>query len=105
MAFLALVPPRPKPPLSLLAPEFQPQLTAFNELTREIRAAGGSVQALSFLDKRIVISSTDVDMISRRFAHEIRSQSSKTLGRSTRHSVRIRDMYVSWYSLVREQNQ
>ena len=105
MSHLSLVPPQPKRPLSLLAPEFQPLLSTFNDLTRDIRTAGVPVLALHFLDKRIVVSIDDVDLIARRFAHEIRSQSSKTQDSMTRHSVQIRGIYVSWFSLVREQDQ
>lgn len=105
MPNLFLVPPQPKPPLSLLAPEFQPLLSTFNELTRDIHAAGVSVQELNLLEQRIVISIDDVDVIARRFAHEIRSQSSKTRKYLTRHTVQIRGINVSWYSLVKEQDQ
>lgn len=105
MPNLSLVPPQPKPPLSLLEPEFQPLLSTFNELTRDIRAVGVPVLELRFLDKRIVISIDDVDLIARRFAHEIRSQSSKTQDGETRHSVQIRGIHVSWFSPVKEQDQ
>ena len=105
MPNLSLAPPQPKPPLSLLQPEFQPLLSTFNELTRDIRAAGVPVLELSLLEKRIVVSIDDVDLIARRFAHEIRSQSSKTEGGMTCHSVQIRGIYVSWFSLVKEQDQ
>lgn len=105
MPHLSLVPPQPKPPLSLLEPEFQPLLSTFNELTRDIRAAGVPVLELNLLEKRIVVSIDDVDLIARRFAHEIRSQSSKTQDGMTRHSVQIRGIYVSWFSLVKEQDQ
>lgn len=105
MPNLSLVPPYPKLPLSLLAPEFQPLLSTFNELTRDLRAAGVPIQKLNFLEKRIVVSEDDIDLIARRFAHEIRSQSSKTRKYLTRHSVLIRGIDVSWFSLVKEQNQ
>jgi len=105
MPHLSLVPPQPKPPLSLLEPEFQPLLSTFNELTRDIRAAGVPVLELNLLEKRIVVSIDDVDLIARRFAHEIRSQSSKTQDGMTRHSVQIRGIYVSWFSQVKEQDQ
>lgn len=105
MAQLSLVPTRPKPPLSLMSPEFQPLLTTFNDLTRDIRNAGVAILALHFLDKRIVINAADVDVISRRFAHEIRSQSHRTTGDLVRHSVQIRNMYVTWFSRIKEQNQ
>ncbi len=80
-------------------------LAAFNQLTRDLRDAGANIRSLNFLDKRIVISGDDLDIISRRFGHEIRSQSSKTSGLHTRHSVRIRDMNVSWFSRVKEQEK
>ncbi|MQT39764.1 hypothetical protein GHO45_02270 [Pseudomonas sp. FSL R10-0765] len=105
MAHLSLVPAQPKPPLSLMAPDFQPLLSKFNDLTRELRTAGAAIKALNFLDNRIVVSDADLDIIARRFAHEIRSQSSKTQEHLTRHSVLIRGIYVSWHSLVKEQNQ
>lgn len=105
MPHLSLVPPQPKPPLSVLQPEFQPLLSTFNELTRDIRAAGVPVLKLSLLEKRIVVSIDDVDLIARRFAHEIRSQSSKTEGGMTCRSVQIRGIYVSWFSMVKEQDQ
>lgn len=105
MPHLSLVPSRPKPRPSLLAPEFQPLLSTFNDLTRDIRNAGVAIQALRFLDNRIVVSSDNIDVIARRFAHEIRSQSSKTQDGETRHSVKIRGIYVTWFSLVKEQDQ
>ncbi|MFJ7792942.1 hypothetical protein [Pseudomonas sp. NPDC096950] len=105
MPNLSLVPPKPKPALSLMAPEFQPLLSTFNDLTRDIRAAGVAVLELNFLENRIVVSVDDVDLIARRFAHEIRSQSSKTQDGMTRHSVQIRGIHVSWFSLVKEQDQ
>ncbi|MCV4272323.1 hypothetical protein OH710_06675 [Pseudomonas capsici] len=105
MAHLYLVTPQPKPPLSLLAHDFQPMLAAFNQLTRDLRDAGANIRSLNFLDKRIVISGDDLDIISRRFGHEIRSQSSKTSGLHTLHSVRIRDVNVSWFSRVKEQDK
>jgi hypothetical protein len=91
--------------MSLLSPEFQASLSTFNDLTRDIRAAGIPIRSLRFLEKRIVVSNDDVDLIARRFAHEIRSQSSKTRKYMTRHSVQIRGIYVTWFSLVKEQQQ
>jgi hypothetical protein len=105
MPNLSLVPSQPKPPLSLLAPEFQPLLSTFNELTRDIRSAGVPIQKLNFLEKCIVISEDDISLIAHRFAHEIRSQSSKTREYLTRHSVQIRGIDVSWFSLAKGQDQ
>lgn len=105
MASLQLVPPPVQRPMSIIAPEFLPKLTEFNDLTRAVRDAGLQVTAMSFLDNTITISADSVEHLLRRFAHEVRGQRHRTQGRFTRNAVTIRGIDVVWFSLVKEQNR
>ncbi|WP_405119465.1 hypothetical protein [Pseudomonas leptonychotis] len=105
MASLQLVSPPVQRPMSITAPEFLPKLAEFNELTRSVRDAGLQITAMSFLDNTIIISIDSVELLARRFGHEVRGQRHRTEGRFTRNAVTIRGVDVVWFSLVKEQNQ
>lgn len=97
--------PTERPPLSILAADFPVKLSAFNELTREMRDAGIQVVGLELTENRIKIDAESVDLLSRRFGHELRSLRYSTVGRRTRSSAMIRGVEVVWFSLVKEQDQ
>lgn len=102
---LQLVPPPVQDPMSITAPEFLPKLAAFNDLTRAMRDAGIKVEQLEFLDNTMFIHVDSLDVLSRRFAHEVRSQRYRTDGKFTRHCVTIRGVDVVWFGLVKEQDR
>ncbi len=104
-ALLQLVPTPAPTPLSILAPDLQTKLSAFNELTRDMRAAGVKVEALAVLDHTIFVSPESVDLIARRFAHEVRGSRYRTSGKYTRNAVTIRGVDVVWLTPVKEQNR
>lgn len=97
--------PTERPPMSILAADFPVKLSAFNELTRDMRDAGIQVVSLELSVNRIKIDAESVDLLSRRFGHELRSIRYSTVGRRTRSSVTIRGVEVMWFSLVKEQDQ
>lgn len=97
--------PHELPPVSILADEFPVKLSAFNELTRDMRDSGIQVVGLELAENRIKIDAESVDLLSRRFGHELRSIRYSTVGRRTRATVTIRGVDVVWYSLVKEQDQ
>lgn len=92
-------------PLSILADEFQPKIAGFNDLTRDLRQAGINVVRLEFPDNTIFIDPASVELLSRRFGHELRGMRWRTEGRYTRHAVTVRGIDVVWFSLVKEQDQ
>lgn len=92
-------------PMSILAAEFPVKLSAFNELTRDIRDSGIEIIGLEFANNKILISPQNVDLLSRRFGHELRAIRYSTVGRRTRSTVTIRGVDVVWFSLVKEQDQ
>jgi hypothetical protein len=105
MVCLQLLPPPVQRPMSITAPEFLPKLAEFNELTRAVRDADLQITAMSFLDNTITISPDSVELLARRFGHEVRGQRHRTQGRFTRNAVTIRGVDVVWFSLVKEQNR
>lgn len=62
----------PAKPLSILTEAFPAQLSAFNELTRDIRDAGVSIMLLVFLDNRIFIEQDSLELFMRRFGSQLR---------------------------------
>jgi hypothetical protein len=103
---LHLVQPRKAPEaLSILDERFLPRLEAFNQLTRDMRAAGIVAVGMDVQDQCLVIEEEHVDLLTRRFAHEIRSSRSKSIleSRMTRHTVTIRGVDVVWFTVVKEQ--
>jgi hypothetical protein len=104
-ASLQLVPPPVVRPASILAPEFLPKLSAFNDLTRDMRAAGLQLEQLAFLDNQIVITQDGVDLLARRFGHELRGSRYRTEGKFTRNAVTVRGVDVVWFTQVLEQDR
>ncbi|WP_025129698.1 hypothetical protein [Pseudomonas sp. PH1b] len=104
MAALYLVGTQPPQPPSILAEEFPVKLSAFNELTREIREAGITIKHLVFVDNKIFIDQSSVELFLRRFGHELRRISYSPAGRFTRNTVTVRGVDVAWYTQVKEQD-
>jgi hypothetical protein len=104
-ASLQLTPPPTVYALSILAPEFQSKLSSFNDVMRSLRTAEVVIESMSFLDNEIGVASDCVELISRRFAHEVRGQRQRPAGKQTRHAVTIRGVDVVWFTPVKEQNQ
>lgn len=105
MAALHLIDVQRVQPLSILAEAFPVKLCAFNELTREIRKAGITIKHLVLVDNKIFIEQDSVDLLLRRFAHELRAMRCSPAGRFTCNTVTVRGVDVAWYSLVKEQDQ
>lgn len=96
-----------KAPLSILADAFLPGLERFNQLTRELRAKGVNVVGADYSDNCLVIEEEQADLLSRAFAHEIRSVRTKegTGGRIARRTATIRGIDVVWHTVAKEQAQ
>lgn len=92
-------------PLSILAEEFSVKLSAFNDLTRDIRSTGIAIKHLQFLDNTIYIEQSSVELFLRRFGHEMRSARQSPAGRFTCNVVTVRRVDVAWYTLMKEQDQ
>lgn len=105
MAALNSVAPPPAEPLSILAEEFPKKLATFNDLTRDMREAGIVIKALVLVDNKIFVDSSSLDVLSRRFGHELRGMHCIAEGRFARNTARIRGVGVVWFSLVREQDK
>lgn len=105
MANLQLVPPAVPLPLSITSDEFVAKLAAFNDLTRAMRGADIRIEAMSFLDAKIFIHHDSVELLCRRFGHEVRGQRYRTSGKFTRHVVTIRNVDVTWFTPVKVQDQ
>ncbi|MDZ7888953.1 MAG: hypothetical protein U5M72_06805 [Pseudomonas sp.] len=105
MTNLQLVPPPAYRPMSITSEAFLPKLSAFNDLTRAMREAGVTIEAMSFLDGRIFVRPGDIDLLARRFGHEVRAQRYRTSGKFTRHVVTIRTVDVVWFTPIKEQDQ
>lgn len=63
MTHLQLVPPPVYRPMSITSEEFRLKLAAFNDLTRAMREAEVTVEAMSFLDNKIFILADSVDQL------------------------------------------
>lgn len=92
-------------PLSILADEFTVKLSAFNDLTRDIRSVGIAIKHLQFLENTIYIEQPSVELFLRRFGHELRAARQSPAGRFTCNAVKVRGVDVAWYSLMKEQDQ
>ncbi|MHC8349246.1 hypothetical protein ACYZT7_07630 [Pseudomonas sp. RT4P38] len=92
-------------PLSILTEEFPAKLSAFNELTRDLREVGIAVQHLVFLDNRIFIEPDSVGLFLRRFGDQLRGIRYVPSGKFTCNSVAVRGVDVVWLSLVKEQDK
>ncbi|AKA25683.1 hypothetical protein PCL1606_42360 [Pseudomonas chlororaphis] len=87
-----------------MAEDFPAKLSAFNDLTREIRGASIVIKHLVLVDNKIFIEPSSVELLLRRFGHELRSMRSASRGRFTCHTVTARGVDIAWYSLVKEQD-
>lgn len=95
----------PPPGLSILAEEFPTKLAAFNGLTRDMREAGITIKALVFPDNKIFVDHQSLDLLSRRFGHELRGMRCNAEGRFARNTATIRGVGVVWFTLVKGQAQ
>ncbi|WP_372437389.1 hypothetical protein ACCM60_21740 [Pseudomonas chlororaphis subsp. aureofaciens] len=106
MAGLYLVPaPAAAQPLSILAEEFPKKLAAFNDLTRDMREAGIVIKALVLADNKIFVDPNSLDLLSRRFGHELRGVRCNAEGRLARNTASIRGVGVVWFTRVKEQDK
>ncbi|MBV4551745.1 hypothetical protein HU742_011415 [Pseudomonas sp. SWRI102] len=94
----------PVKPLSILAEAFAVQLSAFNELTREIREAGVSIKLLVFLDNRIFIELSSLELFIRRFGSQMRGIRYSPAGPLTCNTVTVQGVDVAWFTSVKEQD-
>lgn len=92
-------------PLSILTEAFPARLSAFNELTREMRGVGIAIQHFVFLDNRIFIEPDSVELFMRRFGDQLRGIRYVPAGKFTCNSVEVRGVDVAWLSLVKEQDK
>lgn len=90
-------------PLSILTDEFAIRLLAFNALTRDLRRSGVLIKALVFEQNSIFVHVTQVALLCRLFADELRGVRCSVEGRFARNTVTIRGVDVVWFSLIREQ--
>ncbi|WP_228022207.1 MULTISPECIES: hypothetical protein [unclassified Pseudomonas] len=98
------VQPVPDAP-STLDSAFCERLAAFNDLGRSLREAGIQPQHLVLADNKIFISPDCVDLLSRRFGHELRGVRYSTRGTFIYSTVTIRGIDVVWFEPVKEQTQ
>jgi hypothetical protein len=105
MAALHLLPPAVVRPLSILTEEFPTKLASFNSLTRDMRDAGIVIKALALSDNKIFVDHHSLDLLSRRFGHELRGMRCLAEGRFARNTATIRGVGVVWFTLVKEQDQ
>ncbi|KII30046.1 hypothetical protein [Pseudomonas fluorescens] len=105
MAALHLVPPAPAQPLSILTEEFPKKLATFNDLTRDMREAGIVIKALVLADNKIFVDPDSLELLARRFGHELRSMRCNAEGRLARNTASIRGVGVVWFTLVKEQDK
>ncbi|AHL34754.1 hypothetical protein CD58_18470 [Pseudomonas brassicacearum] len=95
----------PAKPLSILTEAFPAQLSAFNELTRDIREAGVSIKLLVFLDNKIFIELDSLERFMRRFGTQMRGIRYSPAGPLTCNTVTVRGVDVAWFTPVKEQDQ
>jgi hypothetical protein len=89
----------------VLTPEFAEKLRAFNQLTREFRAADIGIEAMAFPDNKIFIHRDSAVLLSTHFGKELRGIRNRSDGRYTRHVVTIRAIDVIWFVPLKEQDQ
>lgn len=95
----------PVQPLSILTEAFPAQLSAFNELTRDIRDAGVSIMLLVLLDNKIVIELSSLERFMCRFGSQLRGIRYSPAGPLTCNTVTVRGVDVAWFTPVKEQDQ
>lgn len=89
----------------VLTPAFAEKLGAFNQLTRDFRAAEIRIEALAFPDNKVFIHPNSAALLSTHFGKELRGIRNRSDGRYTRHVVTIRDIDVIWFVPLKEQEQ
>lgn len=89
----------------VLTPAFAEKLGAFNQLTREFRAAEIRIEALAFPDNKVFIHPDSAELLSTHFGKELRGIRNRSDGRYTRHVVTIRAIDVIWFVPLKEQEQ
>lgn len=89
----------------VLTPAFAEKLAAFNQLTREFRAAEIRIEAMAFPDNKIFIHPDSAALLSTHFGKELRGIRNRSDGRYTRHVVTIRAIDVIWFVPLKEQEQ
>jgi hypothetical protein len=92
-------------PLSILAEAFPARLSAFNELTREMREAGIAIKLLVLLDNRIFIEEDAVLVFLRHFGDQFSGVRYSPAGIFTCNCVTVRGVDVAWFTLVKEQDE
>lgn len=95
----------PVQPLSILTEAFPAQLSAFNELTREIRDAGVAIKLLVFLDNRIFIELGSVELFMHRFGAQLQGVRYSPVGPMMCNTVTVRGVDVAWFTSAKEQDQ
>ncbi|NER60350.1 hypothetical protein G3435_10840 [Pseudomonas sp. MAFF212428] len=90
-------------PVSILAKDLSSRLGPFNELTRNLRSAGMHVQHLDLVHNTIFIRAPNMDLMLRRFGHELYGIRYSTAGGCTHNIIKIREVDVAWITIVREQ--
>lgn len=95
----------PVQPLSILTEAFPAQLSAFNELTRDIRDAGVSIMLLVLLDNKIFIELSSLERFMCRFGSQLRGIRYSPAGPLTCNTVTVRGVDVAWFTPVKEQDQ
>lgn len=91
-------------PLSIFTEEFPVRLSAFNELTREMRGAGVAIKLLVLVDNKIFIEEDSVELFLDRFGYLLRGIRYVPSGKFTCNTVTVRGVDVAWFSLVKEQD-
>lgn len=95
----------PVQPLSILTEAFPAQLSAFNELTRDIRDAGVSIMLLVLLDNKIFIELSSLERFMCRFGSQLLGIRYSPAGPLTCNTVTVRGVDVAWFTPVKEQDQ
>lgn len=80
-------------------------LSAFNELVREMRAAGVGIKQQVLLDYRVMIDEDSADLFVEHFGERLRGVRYSSAGQFTCNSVTVRGVDVAWLTLIREQAQ
>jgi len=97
--------PARAPVCTVLTQKFAGELHTFNDLTRDLRAAGVQIQGLDIGTATITISPGTLDRLCMAFSGEMRGMLSRTDGQHTRHRTTLRGVNVVWLSRVKEQDR
>ncbi|SEI21424.1 hypothetical protein [Pseudomonas asplenii] len=97
--------PERAPVCTVLTQKFAGQLHAFNDVTRDLRAAGIQIIGLDVSNTTITISPNCVDKLCLTFSSDMRGMMSRTEGKRTRNRTTVRGVDVVWFHPIREQDQ